>query len=256
LQRRPSLLRHPHTLLGILHRRPVSDAARRNQDAPHATKPPGLGRNHRHRHRRPSLRRQHRLPRIHRPTTSHWRSTVPTLRFSTPRHRYLLVGITETSTPHGRLVICHLPLALATDHRSHLPNRILHLAIQNRGHRTDLHPVSRLTTIHRRPHAPCQTIQNTKTRLHTHGLQHGHHRSTDLLHPTTPSTRHQPRSRHRRMHRRQRPPQQLRQQRTRRPTRNTPNTSPTRSRRTRLHRMYCPRRLHRLRPHRVQPRSI
>src|SRR5699024_9344205 len=168
-----------------LHRRPVSDAARRNQDAPQATKPPGLGRNHRHRHRRPGLRRQHRLPRIHRPATSHWCSLVPTLRFSRAHHRYLLVGITETSTPHGRLVICHLPLALATDHRSHLPNRILHLAIQNRGHRTDLHPVSRLTTIHRRPHAPCQTIQNTKTRLHTHALQHGHHRSTDLLHPTT-----------------------------------------------------------------------
>src|SRR5699024_10358228 len=99
LQQRPSLLRHPHTLLGILHRRPVSDAARRHHDTPPTPKPPEPGRNHRHRHRRPSLRRQHRLPRIHRPAPSHWRSTIPTLRLNTTRHWHLLVGITETSTP-------------------------------------------------------------------------------------------------------------------------------------------------------------
>src|SRR5699024_7436563 len=293
LQRRPSLLRHPHTLLGILHRRPASHAANRHENTQTLPKSPRLDRRYSHHHRGTSLRRQHRLPRLHSTPTSHWCSTVPTLRVNTTPHRYLLVGITETRPTHGRLVLRHLPMALAPHHRGHLPNRTLHLAIQTRSHRTNLPPISRITTTHRRPPAPCQTLQNPKTRLHpdgiqhghhrrTHlppistitttqrrppapcqtlqnpntrlhpdGIQHGHHRRTHLLHPPTPGTKHQPRSHHRRMHRRQRTPQQLRQQRTRRPTRHTPNPSPKRSRRARIHRMYRPRRLHRLRSSRL-----
>src|SRR5699024_1608217 len=231
LPRRPSLLRYPHPLLGILHRRPASHAANRHENTQTLPTSPRLDRRYSHHHRGTSLRRQHRLPRLHSTPTSHWCSTVPTLRVNTTPRRYLLVGITKTRPTHGRLVLRHLPMALAPDHRGHLPNRTLHLALQTRSHRTNLPPISRITTTHRRPPAPCQTLQNPKTRLHPDGIQHGHHRHTHLLHPPTPRPKHQPRSHHRRMHRRQRTPQQLRQQRTRRPTRHTPNPSPKRSRR-------------------------